>query len=56
MADGLFARELDYQICISIAERLLQRGLLIDGEFHHAGELLLIKYQPPIGELLAETG
>jgi len=56
MDDGLFARELDYQICMSITEGLLQQTLLTDEEVHKAKILLLQKYRPPIGELLAEAG
>jgi hypothetical protein len=54
--DDLFARELDYQASMSIAEGLLQREILIDGEFDNARVLLLTLYRPPIGELLAEAG
>ena len=56
MDDGLFASELDYQICMSITEGLLQQTLLTDEEVHKAKILLLQKYRPPIGELLAEAG
>ncbi|WP_422480886.1 SHOCT domain-containing protein [Pleomorphochaeta sp. DL1XJH-081] len=56
MDDGLFARELDYQICKSITEGLLQQTLLTNEEVHKAKILLLQKYRPPIGELLAEAG
>ena len=56
MDDGLFARELDYQICMSITEGLLQQTLLTDEEVHKAKILLLQKYRPLIGELLAEAG
>ncbi len=56
MDDSLFARELDYQASISIAEGLLRQGLLTDGEFHNARVLLLAKYRPLIGELVAEAG
>lgn len=54
--DDLFARELDYQASMSIAEGLLQQTLLTDEEVHKAKILLLQKYRPPIGELLAEAG
>ena len=54
--DNLFARELDYQASMSIAERLLRQGLLIKGEAHETKTLLLAKYRPLIGELLAEVG
>jgi hypothetical protein len=54
--DDLFARELDYQASMSIAEGLLQQTLLTDEEVHKAKILLLQKYRPLIGELLAEAG
>jgi hypothetical protein len=56
MDNGLFARELDYQASMSIADGLLRRGLMTTGEVHKAKEILLAKYRPPIGELLAEAG
>jgi hypothetical protein len=54
--DDLFARELDYQASNSIAEGLLRQGFLTTGEAHKAKVLLLAKYRPLIGELLAEAG
>ena len=54
--DDLFARELDYQASMSIAEGLLRRGLMTTGEVHKAKVILLAKYRPLIGELLAEAG
>ena len=54
--DDLFARELDYQASMSIAERLLRQGLMTTGEAHKAKVILLAKYRPLIGELLAEAG
>ncbi len=54
--DDLFARELGYQVSLAIAEGLLRRGLLTVGEAHKAKGLLLAKYRPPIGTLLAEAG
>lgn len=56
MDDGLFSRELDYQASMSIAERLLRQGLMTTGEAHKAKVILLAKYRPLIGELLAEAG
>jgi hypothetical protein len=56
MNDELFAMELDYQVSLSIAEALLRSRLLTDGEFARARNLLLEKYRPPIGILLAEVG
>jgi hypothetical protein len=56
MDDGLFDRELGYQAGLSIAEGLLLRGLLTEGDFQRTKALLLAKYRPPIGELLAEAG
>jgi hypothetical protein len=56
MDDDLFARELDYQASMSIADGLLRRGLMTTGEVHKAKILLLQKYRPPISELLAEAG
>ncbi len=54
--DELFARELDYQASMSIADGLLRRGLMTTGEVHKAKVILLAKYRPLIGELLAEAG
>jgi hypothetical protein len=56
MTDDLFTRELDYQAGLSIVEGLLLRGLLTEGDYQRTKALLLAKYRPPIGELLAETG
>lgn len=54
--NDLFARELDYQASKSIAEGLLRQGLMTDREVRKAKGLLLAKYRPLIGELLAEAG
>ena len=56
MNDELFAMELGYQVSLGIAEALLRSGLLTNGEFDRARNLLLEKYHPPIGTLLAEVG
>ena len=56
MDEDLFARELDYQASMFIAEGLLRQGLLTKGEAHEAKTLLLAKYRPLIGELLADVG
>ena len=56
MDSNLFASEVDYQISLSIAEALLRTGLLTDGEFARARNLLLEKYRPTIGILFAEVG
>lgn len=56
MDNDSFASELDYQASLSIAEGLFRANLLTDGEFMHAKALLLQKYHPPIGILLAEVG
>jgi len=54
--DDLFARELDYQASMSIAEGLLRRGLMTDREVRKSKVILLAKYRPLIGELVAEAG
>ena len=46
--DDLFARELDYQASMSIAEGLLRRGLMTDREVRKAKVILLAKYRPPM--------
>lgn len=56
MDDGLFAVESDYQAGLSVAKGLLRRGLVTEGEFQRTKALLLEKYRPPIGTLLAEAG
>jgi hypothetical protein len=56
LTSDLFARELGYQACLAITEGLLRLGLMTNGEVHKANELLLKKYRPPIGSLLAEAG
>lgn len=50
------SREVDYQLSLSIAESLLRAGHLTNGEFIATRTLLLEKYRPPIGILLAEVG
>ena len=54
--DDLFARELDYQASMSIAEGLQRLGFLTDREVREAKVLLLAKHRPLIGELVAEAG
>ena len=54
--DGLFAAELDYQACMSIAGGLLRQGILSEGDYRRTKALLLAQYRPPIGTLLAEAG
>ena len=56
MDNNLFASEVDYQISLSIAESMRRSGYLTNGEFTAARTLLLEKYCPPIGILLAEVG
>ena len=56
MDDGLFTVESDYQAGLSVAKGLLRQGLLTEGEFQRTKALLLEKYRPPIGTLLAEAG
>jgi len=56
MDNNLFASEVDYQISVASAEALLRTGLLTDGEFARARNLLLEKYRPTIGIMLAEVG
>ena len=56
MDNGLFARELDYQAHMSMPLALLKCTLLAAEEVNKAKILLLQKYRPPIGELLAEAG
>jgi len=56
MDNDLFASEFNYQVSLSIAEGLLRSGLLTNGEFIRARTLLLEKYHPPIGILMAEVG
>jgi hypothetical protein len=56
MGNDSFTSELDYQISLAIAEALLRSGLLTNGEYDRARTLLLDKYHPPIGILLAEVG
>lgn len=56
MDNDLFSRELDYQTSLAIANQLLRSGFLTAGEFTRARTLLLEKYHPPIGILLAEVG
>ena len=54
--ENLFASELGYQVCLTITDRLLGLGLLTTAELFEANGLLLAKYRPLIGELLAEAG
>ena len=56
MDNNLFASEVDYQISLSIAESMRRSGYLTNGEFTATRTLLLEKYCPPIGILLAEVG
>lgn len=54
--ENLFARELGYQVCLTITDRLLGLELLTGAEFHKAKSVLLERFRPPIGSLLAEAG
>jgi len=56
LTSELFARELGYQVCLSIVDRLFGSGFLITAEVFEAKALLLEQYSPPIGTLLAEAG
>ncbi len=56
MGNDLFASELDYQVSMSIAGSMRRSGYLTNEEFTAARILLLEKYHPPIGILLAEVG
>jgi len=56
MGNDSFTSELGYQVSLSIAEALLRSGLLTNGELDRARTLLLEKYHPPVGTLLAEVG
>ncbi|MEA5031421.1 MAG: SHOCT domain-containing protein [Sphaerochaeta sp.] len=56
MCNESFNSELDFQVSLSIAEALLRSGLLTNGEFARARTLLLDKYHPLVGTLLAEVG
>ena len=56
MGNDLFVAELDYQVSLSIAESMRRSGYLTNEEFTTARTLLLEKYRPPIGILLAEVG
>jgi hypothetical protein len=54
--DNLFTRELGYQVSLSMAEYLLKSGIMTGAEFHRAKSILLERFRPPIGSLLAEAG
>ena len=56
MGNALFVAELDYQVSLSIAESMRRSGYLTNEEFSATRTLLLEKYHPPIGILLAEVG
>ena len=56
MGNDLFASELDYQVSLSMAETMRRSGYLTNEEFSATRTLLLEKYRPPIGILLAEVG
>jgi hypothetical protein len=55
MNPNRFHAELTYQISLSIAEGMLQSGLLTTKEFSQTKDLLLQKYNPPIGVLFAAS-
>jgi hypothetical protein len=56
MDDEQFRAETAYQASLSLAERLLQAGLLTEAEFSKARELLLARYKPLLGGLYCEFG
>lgn len=56
MSNDAFDSELSYQVSLSIAEALLQLGILTNDEFARAKTLLLETYHPLIGLVLAEVG
>ncbi|MBI9095669.1 MAG: hypothetical protein JEY71_12370 [Sphaerochaeta sp.] len=56
MGDEQFKAETAYQVSLSLFEGLLHSGLLSEEEFTRARELLLTRYNPPLGRLFSEFG
>ncbi len=56
MGDEQFRVETAYQASRSIAQGMLQEGLLTEAEFSKVKELLLARYKPLLGELYCEFG
>jgi hypothetical protein len=56
MDDEQFRDETAYQASLSLAQGMLQAGLLTEAEFTKARDLLLAKYKPLLGGLYCEFG
>ena len=48
-----FQAELNYQICVSLAESLMKKGLLTGEEYAQIDTILLAKYRPQLSMLLS---
>lgn len=55
MTEIHFQAEKRYQVAISMAKSLLEKGILTQEEYAVIDTILLEKFQPALGTLLSET-
>jgi len=55
MDQAQFQREQNYLICLSYLKKLREHGLMTEPEFSEAQQILVKKYEPPLGTLLTEN-
>jgi hypothetical protein len=53
MTDKEFDREMNYQITMSLVRHLKNSGIISDIEYNEIDKIMLKKYKPIIGTLLA---
>lgn len=55
MTDDQFKREQLFQITLSLVSKIHERSQITDDEFRELERLLIAKYQPLLGGLVART-
>ncbi|EOS25990.1 hypothetical protein C806_01529 [Lachnospiraceae bacterium 3-1] len=48
-----FRAELRYRMSLSVAKTMLEKGIISEGEYSEIDTILLEKYRPTLGTLLA---
>ncbi|MGL5972652.1 MAG: SHOCT domain-containing protein [Oscillospiraceae bacterium] len=55
MSKEQFQNERDYQITLSIAKTLLEKGLLTEDEYRQIDTILLSDFEPTLGTLFSQN-
>lgn len=53
MSEGEFRAELRYRMALSVAETMLERNIISKEEYYDLDKILLQRYRPILGTLLA---